>query len=378
VRRYIFILSLAVFVLPSSGQDTLRFSGQLSTWLNLNSENRLPLWGGIRYIPQLNYGFPPGKRGKLDTEFSVNLYGNAGLKPFDSLTASAKLKPYRIWARYATDQVEIRLGLQKLNFGSSLMLRPLMWFDQMDPRDPLQLTDGVWGLLGRYYFLNNANIWLWGLYGNNESRGWELVPVNKRIPEFGGRIQVPVPGGEAAISYHYRVADSRGMGKTILPVDKIPEHRIGFDTKWDLKAGIWLEGSFTHKSKNIGILTNQLILNAGADYTFRAGNGIYTAFEQLYASFDEQRLFESSNDANFSLLTISYPIGLFDRLSTIIYYNWDDSKIFSFINWQKQFDNITLYLMAFRNPDTYRLPAQTASQNIFAGRGIQIMFVYNH
>ena len=68
--------------------------------------------------------------------------------------------------RYSSDQFELRLGLQKINFGSASMLRPLMWFDQMDPRDPLHLTDGVWGLLARYYFLNNANIWLWGLYGN--------------------------------------------------------------------------------------------------------------------------------------------------------------------------------------------------------------------
>lgn len=35
-----------------------------------------------------------------------------------------------------------------------------MRFDQVDPRDPLKLTDGVRGLLGRYCFLNNADIWL--------------------------------------------------------------------------------------------------------------------------------------------------------------------------------------------------------------------------
>jgi len=84
-----------------------------------------------------------------------------------------------------------------------------MWFDQIDSRDPLQLTDDVWGLQARYYFPNIANIWLWGLYGNNERRGWEAVPVSKNIPEFGGRVQLPIPSGEIALSYNHRVAERR-------------------------------------------------------------------------------------------------------------------------------------------------------------------------
>jgi len=38
--------------------------------------------------------------------------------------------------------------------------------------------------------------------------------------------------------------------------------------KYDLRVGLWFEGSFTSKTRNLGILTNQLILNAGIDYTF--------------------------------------------------------------------------------------------------------------
>jgi hypothetical protein len=75
------------------------------------------------------------------------------MKDFNSFSSNGDIKPYRLWARYSTSQLEIRAGLQKINFGSANILRPLMWFDQMDPRDPLQLTDGVWGILGRYYTL---------------------------------------------------------------------------------------------------------------------------------------------------------------------------------------------------------------------------------
>lgn len=103
----------------------------------------------------------------------------------------------------------------KINFGSASIFRPLMWFDKIDYRDPLQLTDGVYALLGRYYFSNNANLWLWTLYGNDEPMGWEKTPAVWQIPEFGGRIQQPVPRGEAALSYHHREADFKAWYDTI-------------------------------------------------------------------------------------------------------------------------------------------------------------------
>jgi hypothetical protein len=252
-----------------------------------------------------------------------------------------------------------------------------MWFDQIDPRDPLKLTDGVWGLLGRYYFLNNANIWLWGLYGNNKTKGWEIIPVNKKIPEFGGRIQLPVPGGEAAFSYHHRVADSRNTGLPVNQYEKIDENRYGIDAKWDLMTGFWIEGTYSTKNKNLGELNNQVILNAGIDYTFPVGGGLYTAFEQLLATYDEEP-FAFSNVTNFSLLSASYPIGMFDKLSTFIYYDWTNSNVYSFANWQKQFDKFMLFAIAYWNPDTFLLPAQAGPENLFAGKGIQIMFVLNH
>jgi len=368
------ILIIPIFL---SGQDTIRFSGQLSAWANVNKSENLPVWGGGRYIPQLNIGRYDRSKGLFDTEVSLNIYGSAGLYPFDTLTASGNIKPYRTWIRYSSDQVELRLGLQKISFGSASILRPLMWFDQIDQRDPLKLTDGVWGLLGRYYFLNNANIWLWGLYGNNKTKGWEVIPVNKKIPEFGGRIQLPFPGGEVAFSYHHRIADSRNTWLPVNQYEKIGENRYGFDAKWDFITGIWIEGTFTAKNKQLGTLNSQVILNAGIDYTFPAGSGLYASFEQMLATSDEEA-FAFSNVTNFSLLSASYPVGMFDKLSTFIYYDWTNSDFYSFINWQKQFDRIMIYLMAYWNPDTFQLPARTGQENLFAGKGIQIMFVMNH
>lgn len=360
-----------------NAQDTIRFSGQLSSFTDIHSGSRLPLLAGGRYIPQLNISHRNSKKRLFDTELSLNMYGSAGIHPFDSASFSGKIKPYRMWIRYSSDQFELRLGLQKISFGSAMILRPLMWFDQPDPRDPLKLTDGVWGMLARYYFLNNTNIWIWGLYGNNKPRGWESVPNNKEIPEFGGRIQVPVPGGEAAVSFNHRVADNRGMSYFSNFFEKIPEDRIGFDAKWNLKVGLWVEGSWTRKAKDLEMFTNQEIIDAGIDYTFNFGNGLYAAYEQLLFS-DDQKAFAFKNNTSFSLLSVNYPVGLFDRISGIVFYNRKGNNLYKFVSWQKQFDRIMFYIMAYWNPEANLLPAMSSGSGAFSGKGIQLMFVFNH
>lgn len=121
------------------------------------------------------------------------------------------------------------------------MIRPLMWFDKIDPRDPLQLTDGVWGILGRYYFLNNANLWGWVLYGNEDAKTWEIGNTSQRQPEWGGRFQTPVPRGEMGLSFHHRLSDTINLDTLISLNDLVPENRIGLDGKWDVGVGLWFE-----------------------------------------------------------------------------------------------------------------------------------------
>ena len=269
------------------------------------------------------------------------------------------------------------MGLQKINFGSASILRPLMWFDQVDPRDPLKLTDGIWGALGRYYFLNNANIWLWCLYGNDKPKGWEITGTNTNFPEVGGRIQLPVPSGEAALSYHHRVEDTGSLPGIVQPLVGVREDRIGFDLKLDAVAGIWFEGSWTTRNKDLGMFSNQEIINAGLDYTFGLGNGLYAVYEQLLASNDEEP-FKFNHTLSFSLASVSYPIGLSDNITGIVYYDWKNRNVYNFVNWQKQFKYLTLYLIGYWNPDNYIIPTQGTGPNLFAGRGVQIMLVLNH
>jgi len=361
-------------------KDSLTFSGQASLWALINQDETYPLWLGARYLPQVDFSRLQGKH-KLDVELALNINGTTAINPFSEIDFESSVKLYRSWIRYSTDQLEIRLGLQKINFGSASMLRPLMWFDRLDPRDPLQLTDGVWGLLGRYYFLNNANIWLWGLYGNERPSAWETVQTNEKVPEFGGRLQMPVPRGEVAFTFHRRTADVRNLGEVLqIPWwndSKVPEYKLGLDGKWDLITGLWFEASFTHKGKGVGIFTNQHLLNLGADYTFGVGNGLNVTAEHLFISQDEEA-FEFNNNINFTGMSANYPLGLNDNLSVILYYDWLRKNIYNFISWKKQMGSFELYTMIFLNPEENALPLSRDAYNLMGGKGIQLMIVYNH
>lgn len=367
----------------SFGQDstktintTLEYKGQLSSWAHLNLDNAYPLYAGARYIPQLNYEVQITKQKLIDFETSANLYGDVGFQFFDSLKTNGDIKPYRIWGRYSGKQFEIRAGLQKINFGPAKMMRALRWFDRLDPRDPLQITDGVYGLLTRYYFLNNTNIWAWGLYGNNTTKGMEILPTHKEIPEFGGRLQTPIPAGEAAISYHHRTATTEAPLSALYPFEKIPENRIGLDTKLDVIVGLWFEASWTTKSENIEMLTNQEMISVGSDYTFGIANGLNISVEHLLFSSDKSA-FAFENTQNFTALSANYAFGLFDTVNTIFYYNWNTENMYSFINWFKQFNKTSLYIMGYWNPENPQ-PITGNSMNLYSGKGLQIMFVYNH
>jgi hypothetical protein len=356
--------------------DSVSFKGQLVGWAGLNFSDPGTQQVGIRYLPAFSYKHNFKRELNFDIEASLNAFCNARFLGFKFDTIQGNIKPYRFTARISSEQWEIRAGLQKISFGSANMLRPLMWFDQIDARDPLQFTNGVYGVLGRYYFLNNANIWLWGLYGNSEPRGWEITGTSKNHPEIGGRVQLPVRAGEVAISYNHRIAEGGELGGFSV-YNEIPENKFGFDIKLDMIVGCWFEGSWVTKNKDLNLFTNQEIFNFGIDYTFGIGNGLYAIAEQLLAAYDENP-FNFQKTSSFSLLSLSYPVGLFDTLSGIVYYDWNNNNSYNFLTWQKQFNTINFYLMGYWNPANYIIPAQDGGENLFAGRGVQIMLVWNH
>lgn len=352
------------------------FDGQASAYTSYSPDNDLDWFIGGRYLPELNYEYNFKNKSMLDFEVSANVYGSVLFHPFDSSKTDGDINPYRLWGRYSGNQYEIRVGLQKIAFGTAMMLRSLQWFDEIDPRDPLKFTTGVYGGLGRYYFLNNANIWAWVLYGNENPRGFEVLKNNADIPEFGGRIQYPIPKGEIAATYHHRNASSEDL-QAFPSYDNIPENRYALDGKWDVEIGLWFEAAYINKTKNVGMITNQTYLTLGTDYTFGIGSGLNVTLEHLVSSYDEQA-FSFENKSNVSATSIAYPLGFFDNISAMAYYSWESEDVSFFINYEHQFKKLVGYVMAYYNPDTQSGIGSTQYENSFSGPGIRLMLVYNH
>jgi hypothetical protein len=354
-----------------------RFENQISGWTTVNFNDQTGFQLGGRYIPTLSLSDSLGKSRMISLEMSLNAYGNYYTSANDQSDFSGNIKPYRLWIRYALPRLEFRIGLQKINFGSASILRPLMWFDRIDVRDPLQLTEGVYSFLGRYYFQNNVNIWFWTLYGNVDPMGWETVPTKKHTPEFGGRVQLPVPKGEIAVSYHHRKAQT--VFDTVYFLNNVmyPEDRLGLDGKWDLGVGIWFEAVAKRNNITNGWMPSwETYFNMGMDYTFGLGNGLNVITEYFrYGS--NSKLAENGLKANFSALSVNYPFGLMNTVSGMIYYNWDQQEWYRFISFQRKYDYLSFYLMAFWNPDRFALYSISEDRNLFAGKGVQLMAVLN-
>jgi hypothetical protein len=361
------------------GQEKLiNLKGQVDAYAGLRFSNPVQWQTGARFIPSVSIGKEWKNNLKFDSEISFNSYLDYHFTEWKNDASASGIKPYRFWLRLSSKRFEIRAGLQKINFGSAMMLRPLMWFDRMDPRDPLQLTDGVYGLLARYYFQNNANAWLWILWGNDKTKGWETVPSARKIPELGGRMQFPVPKGELAASYHHRTAD---LSSIINPVNihgaaTYPEDRLGIDGKWDLGVGLWGEYALIHSSLDTAYFASwSKLFTIGMDYTFSIGNGLYMATE-FFRYSNSNKIFEPGDNKTFSTLTINYPIGT-NKVAAMIYYNWTERNWYRFINLQRQSDNWTFYLFLFWNPDRIAIYNTGVENNMFAGEGIQLMAVFN-
>ncbi|MGB4704947.1 MAG: hypothetical protein WBI18_07740 [Candidatus Saccharicenans sp.] len=381
----------------SRGQLQIELSGLFSTWGGFSRASGQSLGQlGVRFLPEFSLTFVPPSRKASASNFtiegSLNLQGSLTVQPGAENQFSGRLKPYRLSLRYAAPRFEARLGLQKISFGSASLLRPLMWFDRIDPRDPLQLTDGVYALLLRAYFSSRTNLWAWTLYGNDDPKGWEILPTRRRRPEAGLRAQVPIGPGELGFTAHRRrVEFNLAMAASNPALHLIPlkqssplaftftETRLAADGKWDIGPGIWFEAALIEQRSPYLAFPWQRALTIGLDYTFALGNGLHLLGE-YYQSDLSTGAFSGITcapfRARFLATSISYPLSFIDQLAAIFFYDTRSRDFYSFVRWQRQYDRWSIHLMAFWNPAEFRLFAAPDQPNLFAGKGLQLLIVY--
>ena len=339
---------------------------------------------GLRYLPELSADYGLGTNTNLDMELAINAFTAFDFDSTEHIIDNGEIEPYRLWLRYSTSSFEARLGLQRINFGPAKIIRSLMWFDRIDPRDPLQLAEGVRALLLRYYFMNNANVWLWGLYGNDETKGWEAFPTAEDTVESGGRVQYPIGSGEIAFTTHHR--QLHAPEKSGDPRDRyltLPEHRYALDGQWDLGAGFWFEAvavqiadsdvSIQTPSTEAELNRWQKFFTLGVDYTFSLGNGLHIMYEHFLAGGSEE-LFSFDRDTDFSGISLDYPFGLVDSLSGIVFYDRQNENPYYYATWKRTYDNWAINVSAFINPEI----SSILGASTFGGKGVQLMVIYNH
>ena len=242
-------------------------------------------------------------------------------------------KPHRYWVRYSSEKLEARLGLQKIIFGPSQVLRTLSWFDTLDPEDPTGQTEGVEAFRLHYFPSNTVSLWTW------------LISNDKDTLSIGGRGELSTSLGEWGLTCHQ---DPYKSGK---------HNRLALDYRYDGFIGFWNESAII-QSDNMDIN----MVTVGADYTLPIGNGILVMTESMYISSKDNILTSSQT---FTSFMASMPMGMFYNLMLISTLHWDENNSYNYLRFSSGFDSFSINCMASINPRE-------------VGNRIQLMFIYNH
>ncbi len=369
-RLSLVLLSLLIFLNLQTHAIEMDLEGQLSGWI-IESEinNHWENSTGIRYIPALDISHEIDNDTVIDSEISLNMYSYAGSGPYPD---KSDIDLYRADLRYTTTRTETRLGLQKINFGPAVILRPLKWFDQLDPTDPLNLTDGVYALRFRYVAPDNSNFWAWALHGNDDPKGYEIFPSTSNDIETGARFQSPLLYGDIGFTFHTRVVDAADYN-----IPEFRENRYALDGRWDVGIGLWFESLF--QEQKTGCLPYKWTkrISIGADYTFDIGSGLYFLAEHMATAASEKML-KWENGYHISAFQISYAIGILDMISATGYCSWENDTFSQYISWMRTYDNFIFNVSLFNYPDTSSDISGETQNTIRGGRGIQVMVIFNH
>ncbi|NOZ73969.1 MAG: hypothetical protein GXO90_01125 [FCB group bacterium] len=360
MREYLINRLGIIFLIPVAGMGQTVFSGQMivnGTW---------PLKGGSSsvsgvYLPDLRCG-KTGDWGFTDMDLSYRLSStNRGTR---------NRRWYRAQFRIGGSSWDGRVGLQQLNFGPGRYLRSLQWFDTLDPRDPLQLSNGVWGLRIKKYFQNSA-LQFWALDNTPVHRGFEWISGADQAPEWGGRYLLS-SHGDWGLTFHSRnihIPSELGNGTS----EDGSEWRVALDGVWDVGPGIWFEGVSVSRNLQQNPDWNQeRFITIGADYTIPLANGITVSGEYFSTSLGD--LTNPIHTTNLAAAEIRSSINISDQISWILFSNWQNGWQVSTISWQRILDSWIIYCGWI---------IQSGSQSINipglgSGGGFTLLLVFNH
>ena len=290
-------------------------------------ENQSDFMPQLSYIPTLSAYYELSRGKMFDLEFAYR-FGRSYIG--DSLEEHYE-KPYRGWLRYSTQRIEARLGLQKVSFGPARVLRPLAWFDTIDPEDPIAQTEGVEAFRLRFFPSNSLALWTWIMKDASDTLS------------YGGRGELSTSLGEWGFTLHQDT--------------DVSNTQVGIDFRYDGFIGFWNE-SVMIKSDNIEID----MITVGADYTLPIASGVLIMTESMFISSKQNT---TTSDQTFTAFMASLPVGMFHNVMLISSLDWDENNTYNYLRWSSTYDNFSINCMASINPNE-------------VGNSFQLMFIYNH
>ena len=256
----------------------------------------------ISYIPTISFKKNVSNQSILDFEWGYQLQGNYS---GDSLYKTIQ-KPYRFWTRYSNEKLEARLGLQKIIFGPTQILRPLSWFDSFDIKNPTNETYGVEALRIKWFSSNNNTFWSW------------LIKDDLDTISYGGRYEFLSQLGEVGLTIHNDPINSyQIIGQTGIPINKA-HNRMAIDYRYDGIIGFWNESTLIQSKK-----TQVILATFGADYTLPILNGVLVMIETMYASSKNN---DQNKTENYSAFMASLPLGITHSAMYVSQFDWGQKK----------------------------------------------------
>ncbi len=283
----------------------------------------------LGYIPTFSLYEELDDNQMLDMEFSYRI----NYLFFENTLIREHEKLHRFWVRYSNNELEARIGLQKIVFGPSQILRSLSWFDTIDLKDPTNQTEGVEAFRLRWFPSNSSALWLW------------LIMNEQNKFSQGGRGEFSSSIGEWGFTFH------------VDPSNNHDNHRMALDYRHDGLIGFWNENS---KIKYNGLRTD--MITVGADYTLPFINGILIMTESMFMSIEDNL---TSSNQYLSAFMSSLPIGMFHHFMVIFNLDWENNQSSNYLRWSSTYDSYSLNCMVSINP-------------IEDGNSLQFMLIYNH
>ena len=266
---------------------------------------------------------------------------------------------HRYWVRYSSEKLEARLGLQKIVFGPSFVLRSLSWFDTIDLRDPTEQTDGVKAFRLRWFPSNSLSLWSWVINNDQDTLS------------YGSRAEVSNSAGEWGLTYHQDPSKSLQMFGQDNISDFGSHNRLAVDYRYDGFIGFWNESALIRSNRS-----DIIMATVGADYTLPIANGILVMAEYMSIS-NKSDLDESS--LSYTALMASMPLGMVHQLMLIAQLDLEENRSYNYLRWSSAYDHYSLnFILSISPKRSEYLPITMPNSLAGFGTGFQFMFIYNH